>query len=358
MPRFPVLYYPTFEPPAHWLRSYLLFYDQVRTIVPKDVNFSPSPDVSKVIDLIPDSFSIVAPDKEDLFVDDINLTRLEKAFKEIAADSGQSNREVTMEFDNGQVCVMNHVFQHYSKTIPRVKELLEEYGLIIPGLGDLYGKPGEFLVVREAASNLILSHIADKLGSRTGVNTITDQQVDFGFIACNGLRVSGNENATSKLASAIIQMEVPDDVLMVEPKRYKDIRESFSQIREPFQKSLTELSQLHRLNAIQDNAVLDQRVLEIATEFDAEIAKLKNSEFGRKLNHWVPIGVGCALSVIAQSFDQPIISATTTTVSIALQIYKGIATQDAIPNAPRHIQRLIGKMQEDIRSASPFTVFA
>jgi hypothetical protein len=162
VPKFPVLYYPTFAPPLDWLRSYLLFFDEVRTIVPEDVTFNPSENMSRVLELMPEAFSTIVPDPDDILVDDVNVVRLEKAFREIAAREANSERkEITIEVnDEGGLQIVGYVFQHHSKTSGRIRELLDEYELARPEFADFYGKPGEYLVVKAAASNLLLSHIA------------------------------------------------------------------------------------------------------------------------------------------------------------------------------------------------------
>jgi hypothetical protein len=104
--------------------------------------------------------------------------------------------------------------------------------------------------------------------------------------------------------------------------------------------------------------VLDERVLELATDFGAQIVKLKETDFGRKMKKWVPIGIGCVLPVIGRAFHQPIIEATTIAVSVGLQVYRGLTSQNAPASEREQVQRLIGKMQENIFEASPFTVFA
>ncbi|HEX5704967.1 MAG TPA: hypothetical protein VFX97_17350 [Pyrinomonadaceae bacterium] len=356
--RFSVLYYPTYEPPADWLRSYLLFFDEVKTIVPNGVEFSPSEDIAKVIDLMPDAFDTVAPENQDLFVDDINLSRLEKAFKQIAEQDPNANeKEIIIEISpEGEVQIMNHVFQHYSKTVPKIQELLVEYDLVIPGLADAYQKPGEYLVVREAASNLILSHIADRVGRRSGVTTVTDQQIDFTVNTLNAFDVTSTEDATSKLATAIIRTEIPREILDVTPQRYKEIREFYRDLREPFHNTVAQLSLLHRLDHIDDPRALDVQVLKLATEFNSQVVKLRGTQFGRQLKHWAPIGVGCVLSLVGAAFHQPLVSASTTAVSIGLQIYRGMASPP--PSERERVQRLIGRMQENIFAASPFTAFA
>jgi hypothetical protein len=358
--KFPVLYYPTFEPPVDWLRSYLLFFDEVRTIVPVDVKFNPSDNMSREVELMPEAFSTVAPEPNDILVDDVNLVRLEKAFREIAArEANSEHEEITIEVGEEGLQILGYVFLHHSKTSGRIRELLDEYKLARTEFADFYGKSGEYLVVKEAASNLLLSHIADKIGRRCALTTVTDQQVDFTLNAFNAMGVIRNEHAATKLASAIIKMEIPYEIFEdVEPQRYKEIRDLYSELREPFHNTLAKLTQLHRLDSISDPKVLEERVVKIATEFDAQIVKLKETEFGRKMKKWVPIGVGCALSVVGAAFHQPLIVASATAVSVGLKLYDGFTSQNA-PNSEReHVQRLIGKMQENLFEASPFTIFA
>jgi hypothetical protein len=252
MSKFPVLYYPTFEPPVDWLQSYLLFFDEVRTIVPADVKFKPSDNMSRVVELMPEAFSTVAPEPDDILVDDVNVARLEKAFREIAArEANLEHEEITIEIGDEGLQIVGYVFQHHSKTSESIRELLAEYKLARTEFADLYGKPGEYLVVKEAASNLLLSHIADKIGRRCALATVTDQQIDFTLNAFNAMEVTANEHAASKLASAIIEMEIPYEIFEgVEPRRYKEIREFYGELREPFHNTLAQLTQLHRLDSI------------------------------------------------------------------------------------------------------------
>src|SRR5207247_842747 len=131
-----------------------------------------------------------------------------------------------------------------------------------------------------------------------------------------------------------IKMEIPHDVLEVEPKRYKEIREFYSDVREPFHNTLAQLTQLYRLDSISDTKALDERVAQIATEFDSQILKLKQTEFGRKMKKWAPIGIGCVLSVVGAAFHQPLITVSTTAVSVGLQVYRGLASEN-VPNSER-----------------------
>src|SRR5438132_341755 len=109
MPKFKALYYPTFEPPTEWLRSFLLFYDEINTIVPKDVSFTLSGEASKVIEFMPDAFNTISPKEEDISIDTVNLTRLRKAFKAIAQKKPKSRKnQIVIEIEDGSVRIRDH----------------------------------------------------------------------------------------------------------------------------------------------------------------------------------------------------------------------------------------------------------
>lgn len=76
---FEALYDPCFEPPSKWLRGFLLFFDKINSIVPSDVDFKPSSELSEIIDVIPDGFKTISPREEDISLDDLNLNRMRKA---------------------------------------------------------------------------------------------------------------------------------------------------------------------------------------------------------------------------------------------------------------------------------------
>jgi len=84
---FSVLYYPKFEPPQKWLRSTLLFFDQIQRIIPIDARHVDSEPTQRLIDAMPAAFQIISPADDDKFFDDLNFTRLEKAFALIQDES-------------------------------------------------------------------------------------------------------------------------------------------------------------------------------------------------------------------------------------------------------------------------------
>lgn len=302
---------------------------------------------------MPDAFSTLPPQDEDVFLDDVNLSRLEKAFKEIAHSRPRSDsEEITITVEDGGIQIVGYVFLHHTKTSIQIRTLLEEFGLARPELEGIAGTSADYLVVNEAASNVLLSHIADKIGSRWGLTTVTDHRIDFTVNALNALQPSSSADASSKLISSVITMEVPEEILHVTPERYKEIRNSFEEIRLPFQHTMIELSQLYRLDSIVDGRLLQQKIAEITSEFDSEVQKVKKSEFGKKLKHWTPVGIGCLATVAGPAFHEPTIAISTAAVSVVLQIVRGLSSQTHLSSERSEVQRLIGRMQKKILKES------
>ncbi len=103
MPKFEALYYPNFEPPAIWLRSFLLFFDEVKTIVPEDVNLKLSSNISEIVDLIPDAFDTISPTSRDITLNDLDLIRMKKAFEVIKKKEPTAIKKITISQD-GKIC--------------------------------------------------------------------------------------------------------------------------------------------------------------------------------------------------------------------------------------------------------------
>lgn len=363
MDKFKVLYYPTFEPPANWLRSFLLFFDQINTIVPSDAGFTLSVENSKILELMPDAFETISPHDEDIKFDPNHLKRLEKAFDEIARNSHKGKTDsIIFEFGpGGETRIAGHVFQHYTKTSEEVRELLEKYKLIKPELLDVsraLGLREGYDVVEEDASLLLLSHIADRIGSRKSITTVTDHTLDFTVNGLNALSIQTSTDAATALARSIINFEIPSDVLSVPPKRFKEIRDAYADLREPFQQMTIDLANLYRLNALMDEQVLQSRIVEIVQSFDKELHNLKSGQFGRKVRKWLPIGIGSLAALVGAALPAPTIAIPCAALSVMIQIIQGLSSQMRPETSRETTQRLLAKMQKEILSASEVTKLA
>lgn len=223
MTQFKALYYPSFEPPAAWLRSFLLFFDKINSIVPKDAKYSPSRNILEITDLIPDVFETIAPDEKDIEIDNLNFSRLRKAFEIIKKEQPKKHREqvkITIDHD-GSIGIADHVFLHDAKISDNIRSLLEEFELIRPELSEIAASSGtrNFSVVNENASDLIVSHLADKISRRHGWNTISDKPIDFIINRLNSFSYKSINEPETMLACSIITCEIPHEIKYVPPQK-------------------------------------------------------------------------------------------------------------------------------------------
>lgn len=353
MPKFEVLYYPNFEPPAAWCRSFLLFFDKIRTIVPEDVKYTISEDVSEINDIIPDALEPIPPENRDIAVDDLNLDRMRNAFEIIKEKEKKSKEVWTLIHNDGSLQYGGHVYLHDQKISDRVRSLLEEFEFISP-LSKALAKEGlvaeNFTVVDEDASNIIVSNVADKIASKHGWNTVTDHQIDFTVNSLNAFQWGSLEDPQSKLVSSIINCEIPQEIQNIDVEKYKEIRDAYSDVRKCFHRAVVELSSQHRLEKIGDKQILEERISEITQEFDSEIENFKNSEFGRKIKRWMPIGVGGLTTLTSLAFDEPEVKGVCGATSVAIRIIQERWNRRIQPKQSE-VHRLIAGMQKDILKA-------
>ena len=200
--KFDALYYPDMEPPRGWLRSFSLFFDTIRSVVPEDIGERLSPEIREFAAAIPDAYETVTPESVKHTRKD-NLNRIEKAFERISGRrkrTKKGGREFTIEIDDeGSLRFIDHVFLHDDKISPRIRKLLRKHELILDwDLTDLVGLQN-YSVVNERASNIILSDIANRLARRKGWSSVTDQDLEFSVIALEGVRESADAVTTAAL---------------------------------------------------------------------------------------------------------------------------------------------------------------
>lgn len=348
MPGFDALYYPKFEPPEAWFRSHLLFFDSIKTIVPVDAGYNPSPNIAKIIDLIPESFEPLPPMQNDIQLDDLNLTRLRNAFSIIGKTNESSDIEITVEKD-GSISINDHTFLHNEKISHEVLYLLREYGLIKEELSDLaeaLGLPGYF-VVNKNAGDLIVSSIADKVSGRSGWNTITDHQLDFSYYALNDFTFKRINNPRNTLACAIISTEIPAEIATLTPKKFKELREAYSQIREPFQHIILDMSNLKNLESIEDKQTLTAIINDITRDFNKEVQDFKKAKYIRDIKQWTLLGIGAMASLIGAIFNKTQISIATAAVGVTVQVVQTYLPAEPVSDKTI-VKKLIGRIQNNI----------
>jgi hypothetical protein len=323
MSKYTLLYYPDFHPDPVWLRRVLLLADDVKRIVPTDVELRDPDALIALQDSIPGCLSEISPKQSDVAIENDNLPRIAKAFALLAQSRGRrAKKRATIEFStDGSLSVIGHVFLHNAKLSPLIREELRRNKLIIDELGSLSDRKG-FLVVDEAASDLILSGIAENISRRTGLDAITDKPIPFALNALNALGVARTGTAggaEGAVLAALASVLVPTAVSTLKPKDYRNLRESYAPIRGAFKELTANLAQINRLNRIGDPKRLKDQIEVTAQEFLREYRLFRKSKYTRSFKRWAPLYVGGLLSVITTAVSPPV-GLVLATASLGIQI--------------------------------------
>jgi hypothetical protein len=202
-----VLYHPHFEPSLAWLRTSLLVYDNVWSIVPAEAGYIPSDKIKRHLEKLPDTFAPLAPEPIDIVHEYYVLRVLGQAFSRIAAHPGvaaRSERRIQYRTDGSfhgenvlEIAGITRL--HDVKIAYTVHQMLEEAGLI-------YGRADDgFSYVNEQSAYLIISFLAQRMATRLPMRTITD--IDDSFFlsaACNVIEAGDPIDSRGMLASAVL----------------------------------------------------------------------------------------------------------------------------------------------------------
>jgi len=357
MNHYRALYYPAFEPNIKWLKSHLILVDEISRIIPKDAGYEASDSIKVLKDLMPGVITEYDPSSEDVTVDDLNLRRLENAFKIIRdkRDKGRPVDTSNIVVSNGMLEFPGRVMLHDKKLCEEVHHLLKYYHLIDPALTTIARAVGgqdaeDYWVTNQEASDLVLSCVADKIARKNGLDTITDQHLAFSLTDLDGLGVRSTPTAGSvegSLLSAMTSVSISVGVEHLAPEKYKELRDSFAEIRSAFQLLIRELVLRNRLDQIEDETALRERIDQIAKAFDAKVGKYRQTRFGRSVRAWAPLYVGGLIS-IGSAFVCPPVAAVLAGVSLSLQVIDRKINASAPPGATEQCCRLVGDLTDAV----------
>ncbi|HUU89288.1 MAG TPA: hypothetical protein VMX17_16260 [Candidatus Glassbacteria bacterium] len=356
MTNFVSLFYPSAYPSGSWARSSLLFYDKIRTIVPRDVSISPPWGIKELMDTIPGAIETISPIKSDVQIDTINLDRLKKAFTEI---KGKKTREKMSRIKikihkTGAIEIEGYAFLHNTKISNEVRNLLEEFGLVRPDLQCFANNlaSDSFSIVNQDASRLILSLIADKLARKNGWNTITEHEIDFTINALNALDISTIGEPDSVLANSLICCEIPIEVEKMKMEKYVKLRQAYSEIRVLFHRAVDEICSLNRLQKIENPKNLQDRIAEITEDFHKGVINFRKMRFAKQFKRWMPISIGSLVSFLNLAWGRKDIAIVCEGLSIVIQLIQDFTKSDQPESNADQLKRQLARVRGDIlRSA-------
>lgn len=134
---------------------------------------------------------------------------------------------------------------------------------------------------------------------------------------------------------------------MLTPQQYRDIREAYAEIREPFQKLITQLCVLHNLTDLTDIKVLEEKIDQISNYINNKVREIRKSQFGQNFRRWAPIYMGGFIIILGNlASDNQIMHITTEALSVLFQIIQEFTKRPE--SEDNRIYRLIGGIQQHI----------
>jgi len=333
--KYSVLYYPKFEPSQKWLRSTLLFVDEIQRIIPADARHVDSEQTLRMLDLMPGVIRTIPLDEGDKHLDEVNLARLEKAFALIQDQTDRTRKKpLVIQPDTDGVSVLGGVWLSRSKVTDRVQELLIRHNLADIesfGIPNPFDGSDTFPVIEEAA-NLVVSYIADRMAMRTGLDTITDVAIPHtvhSLDAMNASVTSLHREGQGLLAATVANLAIPDGIERFDVHEFQELHESFQEIREPFHSLIHALSMRSNLDRQQSGTALQSRIERAVADYQKQMNAYKKNALTRKINKWAPICFQGLLGVF-MALSPEMIKAIEATGVLGIQIIKEIsASQDA-----------------------------
>jgi hypothetical protein len=349
-----VLYYPDFYPSVKLLENYLLFFDKVYSIIPSEINYSPPKGVKKFIQELPDCFGKISPKNRDIQFNGDRRNDLEKAFKLISDKKCNKNRNryLKIKIDKTKTEFVGYTYLHDEKVTPQILDLLYQYNLLL-GDTEEFEKAGihyngHWHIVDTDAANILVSSIADNIGYSTGLNTITDNGLDFIFNSVPSFDFRSIQRADTMLANAIIKCEIPKEIHSLNYEQYAEIRDNYAPIRNLFPEVISNLYN-SRLKDIHDKKILSDEIKRITSEFHIEIQEAKKDCIKQGLKEWGFFSVASIITLGTAVFPSPNLQIPLIGSSIILNAVQLGLKKDNPPLSPKQQnQKLIGNMQKDI----------
>lgn len=295
-----VLYHPHFEPSLAWLRTSLLVYDHVWSIVPPEAGYVPSEGIKRHLEKLPDTFAPVAPHPIDIVNEYFVLNVLRRAFKRIAAQPGPAAQTKTRmrysheawKYDEEGLEIAGITKLHDAKLAYSVYQMLEESGLI-------YGRTDDgFSYTNEQAAYLVISFLAQRMATRLPMRTITD--VDSSFFlstACNVIEAGDPIDSRGVLASSVLQFHIPEEIGELSDSNFVEIRKRYEEVRETFPLYLRDLGELIQIDDVRQVSELIARIESLVLNLDRDMTRIKRSRIGESIKRWLPVGIGSAVTL-------------------------------------------------------------
>jgi hypothetical protein len=337
------------------LRTSLLVYDHVWSIVPPEAGYVPSEQIKRHLEKLPETFSPIAPHPIDIVHEYFVLNVLRRAFKNIAARpsmAGQTGTRIrynpeAWKYDEEGLEIAGITKLHDGKLAYTVYQMLEEAGLV-------YGRTDDgFSYTDERAAYLVISFLAQRMATRLPMRTITD--IDSSFFlsaACNVIESGDPVDTRGVLASSVLQFHIPEEIGEISHSDFVEIRKRYEEVREAFPLYLRDLGELIQIDDVRQVRELTARIESLVHTLDRDMIRIKRSRIGESIRRWLPVGIGTAVT-LGSAFlpDHPSLKYVTGAATVVVQILTEALHSSPIPGRLEGTQSLLLSAKNDILNA-------
>ena len=230
-----------------------------------------------------------------------------------------------------------------------MRDRLAAHGLLLPKALAENFMEGDWWLVNEQASDLVLAYIADKLAALQGWTSITDSEFCYLFTAVNPAGLSGTlGGAESHLARIMVTELVPDVIDTLPIKKYCELRARYEPIRERLAIFMNEVVVENRLGHIGDPGELRQAVHDCVADLRAEVLNFRESAFGKTFRRWGPFSIGSLITLATViTHPDPILTLSLAGASILVRAVDKGFLEPKVTNRTEMV-RLLAAARTDI----------
>lgn len=315
-----ILYFPHYTPSTTNLRSLLLFYEELRTIVPRVDQYHVS-SRCHIAELLEVGCKIDYFDPSYRYSDWADEIQVRQVFDRLVNECSCKAKKIEsfdkIKFDEDGVADWNQdevIFDFVSrgwsliaaqKISPDILDKLRQKKVAIPMR--IYRNPETGQVVEENPvlmypdiGEFILARLARQISQQENVPTVTFENTDF----CNQAYSPshGNDINRSLIMSAVVSLSIPDDIAKLKVGEYAEVRESYAPARLKIETMIREISENYRLENVSDIELLESAVADAASDIELRVQNAINQQSSIRyrthqlLNQNILWGIGSSLA--------------------------------------------------------------